>query len=106
LHEAAVLGDLDIVKALLERNADPDLESNNSIIPLDISVAYTNFPIMLALINSKKISKANLEKARLKANSKPITLLAYANLQAAQGGNDKASWETIVNALQAAGATQ
>jgi ankyrin repeat protein len=107
LHEAAFLGDPDIVKVLLERNANPDLVNNDNETPLHVAITYGNFSIILMLLESKKVSKANLEEPVLDDGlGNYVTALTYTQQQATKGGLDKADWEVIIAALQTAGATQ
>jgi ankyrin repeat protein len=105
LYYAADLRKLDIVQALLSRNADPDLVDSYSWSPLHIAILRKSFDIALLLLSSNKISKANLEAAVMNNNS--ATALAYAQEKAANGdASQKANWQAIVNALQAAEATK
>jgi ankyrin repeat protein len=103
LHLAVELKNLNIVKALLDRKADVNLLSNLSYTPFHLALIIGNFNAALLLLESKKITPANLEAAVI-GNPK-ITALAYARGEEAKGIN-QANWQAIIKELKAAGATK
>jgi hypothetical protein len=100
LHYAAWLGKPDIVKALLERNADVNLQESDSYAPFHIALVGSP-NVALLLLNSNKISKANLKAAVIGGK---VTALAYTVKEEAKGGANQADWQAIIKALKAAGA--
>jgi ankyrin repeat protein len=102
LHFAVELKKLSVVKVLLDRNADVNLRSNGSFTPFHLALILRNFDAALLLLNSNKISQVNLEAAVM--NEGKETALAYARRREVEAS--QTNWRTIINALQAAGATK
>jgi ankyrin repeat protein len=101
LHLAIWLGNVDIIQALLDSNADANLQSNDSLTSFHVAFITDSFDAALLLLNSNKISQANLEAAPDGLGK--ITALAYAQTEEAKGGANQARWQAIINALQARG---
>jgi hypothetical protein len=104
LHYAAWLKKPGIVQALLDRNADTNLQANDSFTPFHVALATDSFDNALLLLNSNKMSKANLEAAVFDMGRSKITALAHAEKAEAIGDADQANWQAVINALKAAGA--
>jgi ankyrin repeat protein len=103
IHFAAWSGKADIVQALLDRNADINLQADNSFTPLHVALLTKQFNTALLLLSSNKMSQANLEAAVMKKGA--VTALAYAQEEEATGdASQKADWQAVINALKAAGA--
>jgi ankyrin repeat protein len=101
LYYAVWLGKPDIVKALLDRNADVDLKANDSYTPFHLALLLDHFDAALLLLESKEITQANLEAVIMQGKTK--TALAYARGEEAKGIN-QTNWQAIIKELQAAGA--
>jgi hypothetical protein len=111
LHFAACTGNPHMVKALLERNANPDLQDNYSSTPFHSALLYSYLDVALLLINSNKISKASLEasvplKRLPEEKVKTMTALAHAQEEVANVDSNQEDWQAIIDALKAAGVTQ
>jgi ankyrin repeat protein len=105
LHFAVRLGSPHIVKALLDRNADPNLQAIGSYTPFHVAL-YRQFPdLALLILHSNRMNKANLE-APIMGDYGGITALAYAKTEAAQGNANQADWQAVINALEAAEVTK
>jgi ankyrin repeat protein len=104
LHYAAWLGAPDIVQALLDGNADPNPIDSDSYTPFHITLTKSSFDNALLLLNSNKMSQANLEAAVIVIRKGTVTALAYAQEEEAIGDADQANWQAVINALKVAGA--
>jgi ankyrin repeat protein len=98
LYYAVWLGKPDIVKALLDRNADVNLKANDSYTPFHLALLLDNLDAALLLLESKEITQANLEAVIMQGKTK--TALAYARGEEAKGGANQANWQAIIKELQ------